>query len=160
MRWRASLKKSDVAAVPALVAKTGFFSAPEIDVAAELVEETLQRGKASGYRFVLADDPANPGALRGYTCFGPIPATASSFDLYWIAVDPGEQGKGFGGKLMRKSERIARDMQGTQMFIDTSGREQYKPTRAFYECMGYQVVARIADFYAPGDDKVIYGKNL
>jgi ribosomal protein S18 acetylase RimI-like enzyme len=160
MYWRTSVQESDVGAVAALVADTGFFSAPEVDVARELVEETLSRGTASGYQFVFVDDPANRGALLAYTCFGPIPATASSFDLYWIAVAPGEQGRGLGARLMRESERIVTDMLGTKIFIDTSGREQYTATRAFYERMGYEVVARITDFYAPGDDKVIYGKTL
>jgi ribosomal protein S18 acetylase RimI-like enzyme len=160
MKWRVSLKESDAAAVSALVEKTGFFSAQELRVAAELVEETLLHGNASGYEFVLADDPDRPGELLGYTCFGPIPATKSSFDLYWIAVSPSEQGKGIGTKLIQKTERMAKEMKATFMFVDTSGREQYTPTRAFYERMGYHVEARISDFYAPGDDKVVYGKRL
>ena len=160
MRWRVSLQKSDAVAVHALVAETGFFSEPEQLVAVELVEEALAHGKGSGYEFVLADMPGRPGMLLGYTCFGPIPATKSSYDLYWIAVAPGHQGKGLGGKLMRKTERLAREHKATHMFIDTSGRAQYAPTRAFYRRMGYHKEATIRDFYAPGDDKVIYAKRL
>jgi hypothetical protein len=32
------------------------------------------------------------GRLAGYTCFGPIPLTASSYDTYRIAVQPDFQG--------------------------------------------------------------------
>jgi hypothetical protein len=46
------------------------------------------------------------------------------------------------------------------MFIDTSGRDQYRPTRSFYERMGYRTREIIPDFYAPGDDKVVYHKEL
>jgi ribosomal protein S18 acetylase RimI-like enzyme len=46
------------------------------------------------------------------------------------------------------------------MYAETSGRPQYEPTRAFYERMGYQVAARLKDFYAPGDDKVIFARRL
>jgi hypothetical protein len=46
------------------------------------------------------------------------------------------------------------------MFIDTSGRAQYQPTRAFYERMGYSRYEVVRDFYAPGDDKVVYRKQL
>jgi hypothetical protein len=46
------------------------------------------------------------------------------------------------------------------MFVDTSGREQYASTRAFYEHMGYQEVAVLNDFFAPGDDKIIYVRKL
>jgi ribosomal protein S18 acetylase RimI-like enzyme len=160
MSWRIEVRASDAAAVRSLVAETGFFSSEETDVAAELVEETLTRGKAAGYEFVFADAAGKSGCLLGYSCFGPIPATVSSFDLYWIAVAPGQQRSGLGGKLIRASERQAVAMGATQMFVDTAGREQYAPTRAFYERMGYRKAAVLEDFYAPGDAKVIYAKTL
>jgi ribosomal protein S18 acetylase RimI-like enzyme len=144
-----------------LVGETGFFSAEEQDVAVELVVETLSRGKKlSGYEFVFADDAESGNGLLGYSCFGPIPATESSFDLYWIAVAPGQQRNGLGRKLIRESERIAKEQGATQMFVDTAGREQYAPTRAFYERMGYRRAAVLDDFYAPGDAKDIYARYL
>ena len=45
-----------------------------------------------------------------------------------------------------------------RIFVDTSGREQYRPTRGFYERAGYDVHEVVRDFYAPGDDKVVYHK--
>ncbi|MEQ9561678.1 MAG: GNAT family N-acetyltransferase [Woeseiaceae bacterium] len=160
MSWRTDVRASDVVAVRSLVAETGFFSAEEIDVAAELVEETLTRGKAAGYEFVFADAPDASGRLLGYSCYGAIPATVSSFDLYWIAVAAGKQRSGLGRELIRESERQARAMGASRMFVDTAGREQYAPTRAFYERMGYRKAAVLDDFYAPGDAKVIYAKTL
>jgi len=160
MLWRETVLQSDAPAVLALVRATDFFSEEEQQIALELVEETLLHGRASGYDFIFVDAPASPGKLLAYACFGPIPATLSSFDLYWIAVAPSEQGKGLGGKLLLESERRARESGATRMFLDTSGREQYTPTRAFYERMGYQVADTVKDFYAPGDDKVIYAKHL
>ena len=160
MKWRTAVRNSDAAAVRALVAATGFFTDEEVDVAVELVDETLALGKASGYEFVFADVPDKPGTLLGYTCFGPIPATVSSFDLYWIAVAPGNQRGGLGQQLIRESERLARAQGATQMFVDTAGREQYAPTRGFYERSGYRKAAVLDDFYAPGDAKVIYAKVL
>jgi len=161
MRWRYEVRATDATAVRRLVAATGFFSAAEEDVAVELVEEALARGYAgSGYAFVFRDDSSRPGELLGYSCFGPIPATESSFDLYWIAVAPSGQRHGFGRRLIRESERRALESGATRMFVDTSGRAQYAPTRAFYERMGYSEEARLRDFYAPGDDKVIYARDL
>jgi hypothetical protein len=46
------------------------------------------------------------------------------------------------------------------VYVETSGRRDYAPTRAFYERAGYRPEARLADFYAPGDDKWIYVKPL
>ncbi len=160
MDWRYGAQESDVDAVARLIAATGFFSTEEQLLAVELVEERLARGRASGYEFLFADDPDKEGQLLGYTCFGPIPATASSYDLYWIAVSPRTQRQGLGGKLLRETERLAREQQATRMFVDTAGRADYAPTRAFYERMGYHVEANITDFYAPGDAKVIYARQL
>lgn len=159
-RWRIQVRESDAAAVGALVAESGFFSAEEQLVAVELVNEALSRGVDSGYAFVFSDMPRSPGKLQGYACFGPIPATQSSFDLYWVAVSPRHQGKGLGRELVLEAERLARANGATQMYVDTSGREQYIPTRAFYERMNYLTVAVLESFYAPGDDKVIYLKRL
>nr|MBA3585770.1 hypothetical protein [Gemmatimonadota bacterium] len=44
--------------------------------------------------------------------------------------------------------------------VETAGRPDYAPTRAFYQARGYQRAAVIPDFYAPGDDQVIYTKHL
>ena len=43
---------------------------------------------------------------------------------------------------------------------ETSSRADYNPTRAFYEALAYKVEARVADFYAPDDDLVVYTKRL
>ena len=160
MTWRRELQAGDAAAVHALVRDTGFFSEEEQQVAVELVEETLAKGAASGYEFVFADAADQPGVLLGYTCYGPVPATESSYDLYWIAVAPSQQGKGLGGRLLRETERYAQEAGATQMFLDTAGRDQYAPTRAFYLRMGYRVAATLEDFFAAGDDKVIFAKRL
>jgi GNAT superfamily N-acetyltransferase len=165
MRWRDEVAEDDRQAVLRLVASTGFFTPEEQDIAVELVEETLREGAAAGYQFVFADVSAAsesklPTALRGYACFGPIPSRSGSYDLYWIAVAPSEQGQGLGRSLIEEAERRALRQGAEDMFIDTSGRAQYQPTRAFYERMGYSRYEVLRDFYAPGDDKVVYRKQL
>ncbi len=158
MAWRYAVRESDAAAVRSLVADTGFFSADEVDLAVELIDEAVQKGSASGYEFVFLDDTNT--RLKGYVCYGPIPATKSSFDLYWIAVSPSQQGAGLGAKLVAETESRALQAAASQMFVDTSGRAQYRPTRQFYERCGYHKAAELDDFYAPGDSKVIYAKKL
>ncbi len=159
-QWRSEVGASDRDAVGKLVKETGFFSPDEQDIAVELVEERLVRGAECGYEFLFADDPEQDGQLLGYTCFGPIPATQSSFDLYWIAVSPKMQRLGIGARLITETERLARQMGAVRLFVDTAGRPEYAPTRAFYERMGYRLEANLTDFYTPGDAKIIYAKTL
>jgi ribosomal protein S18 acetylase RimI-like enzyme len=155
---RASPRASDLAAVDELLRSTGFFRDEEVSIAVELVDETLVKGGASGYTFLFADRP--DGSLAGYSCYGRVPLTESSFDLYWIGVDPVEQRRGLGRWLLAESERRIAAEGGTQVWVETSGRPQYQPTRAFYERLGYRVAGRFTDFYAPGDDKVVYVRTV
>lgn len=140
-----------------IVESTGFFSAAEVDVAVELVDERLAKGEASGYCFVFAE---LDGRTVGYSCYGPIPATAASYDLYWIAVDRDCQGRKYGRILLEESERLIRAAGGQRVYLDTSSRPQYQPTRAFYEHFQFRCEAVLEDFYAPNDGKVIYVKVL
>jgi ribosomal protein S18 acetylase RimI-like enzyme len=155
--FRGDVRAGDAAAVRELVHATGFFSEEEVAVAQELVDAFISYGPDSTYRFVFAE--AREG-LRGYTCYGRIPLTRSSFDLYWIAVRPECQGVGLGRRLIELTEAAVRGDGGTQLFADTSSRPRYLPTRAFYRRLGYEPAAEFADFYAPGDNKIVYSKRL
>jgi D-alanine-D-alanine ligase len=155
--FRYEVRPEDRENVRRLVDSTGVFSPVEIDVAVELVDERLQRGPESGYHFVFAE---HEGRAVGYACYGQIPLTTSSFDLYWIAVDKSCHGQKIGRALLEKSEELIRQTGGRQVYIETSNRHHYAPTRGFYLRCGYQQAALLRDFYAPGDDKVIYAKEL
>ena len=115
-------------------------------------------GKRTSQRipFVFAEQD---GRALGYTCYGPIALTAASYDLYWIAVDKNCQGQKIGQLLLAKSEELISSSGGRQIYIETSNRPQYAPTRKFYLRCGYRQEALLKDFYAPGDDKVIYVKH-
>lgn len=155
--FRVEPAPGDPERVRALVESTGMFHDFELPVAEELVRERLARGEESGYHFLLAE---RDGRLVGYTCFGPVACTMSSFDLFWIAVHPEMQGKGLGRRLLLDSEKRVRKMGGTRIYIETSHREAYAATRSFYLQCGYGIASVLDDFYAPGDAKAIYCKVL
>jgi ribosomal protein S18 acetylase RimI-like enzyme len=154
---RHELVADDRDAVRRLVESTGVFSPVEVDVAIELVDDRLNRGRESDYHFVMAE---LDGRVVGYTCYGAVPLTAASFDLYWIAVDKSLQGRKIGQSLLARTEELIRELGGRQVYIETSNRSQYSPTRGFYLRAGYEQAALLRDFYATGDDKVIYEKRL
>jgi ribosomal protein S18 acetylase RimI-like enzyme len=147
----------DLDRVRGIVERAGVFSTAEAAVAIELLEERLARGEASGYRFLFAE---LLDRLVGYCCYGPIPATAGSYDLYWIVVDPSCQNRGVGGDLLAETERLIASEGGRRIYAETSGRDDYRRSRAFYERHGFRREAVLPDFYAAGDDKVIYVKLL
>ena len=155
--WREAVKPEDAERVRSLVATTGMFSAEETDIAEELVQERVAKGRASGYDFVLLEED---GALVGYACYGPIPGSATSHDLYWIAVHPDRQGRGFGQQILARAEAAMKRGGAQRIYIDTSSAAHYEPTRAFYARAGFTVAAELPDFYRPGDGKVIFTKAL
>jgi ribosomal protein S18 acetylase RimI-like enzyme len=161
---RADVELRDAEAVGEIVAATGFFSPAEVAIAVELVEARLAAGEASGYFFVLADEATGfgdaKGELLGYACYGPIDGTLGSFDLFWIAIRPDQQGRGLGRRLMQESERRIAAAGGRRIYAETSGRPQYEPTRAFYARLGYTCESRLVDFYGPGDDKIFFVKAV
>jgi ribosomal protein S18 acetylase RimI-like enzyme len=154
--FRDAVSPRDRDVVRSIIERTGFFRPDEVAVAVELVDEHLSRGKASGYHFVFVE--TETGDVAGYACYGPIACTVASFDLYWIAVEPAFQRSGIGRQLMAAVESRIADAGGRRIYIDTSSKPQYAPTRAFYEQSGFRCEARLADFYAPGDDRLIYFK--
>ncbi len=157
LRFRTEVRPEDAAAVRRLVAATGFFHDDEVGVAQELVDERLSKGEASEYFFVFAE---RAGAVVGYSCFGPVPCTRTSYDLYWIAVDPAAQGGGVGRVLLRETEEEVRRRGGTRLYAETSGRPQYAATRGFYERTGFDQAEVLDDFYDLGDARVTYCKVL
>jgi D-alanine-D-alanine ligase len=155
--YREHLLPWDRSNIEALVRATGFFSEAEVEVSLELIDAALDQGIVSGYRFLLDGAPQE---VRGFTCYGPVPATVESWDIYWIAVAPAVQRQHLGQSLLVATERRIADLGGRRISVETSGREIYRPTRSFYEANDYVRVAQLRDFYAPGDDKVIYLKEL
>jgi ribosomal protein S18 acetylase RimI-like enzyme len=142
-----------------LQANQPIFSQRECSVALELVEEGLARpDDEDAYQLVVCEDE---GEVLGYVCFGTIPLTEGSFDLYWIVVHPKAQGRGIGRALMQHCEAAIARQGGRLVVVETSSRRDYDKTRRFYATtMGYDCAARFADFYAPGDDKMIFLKYL
>jgi ribosomal protein S18 acetylase RimI-like enzyme len=151
------LEPGDREAVSRILEGVGNFSEQEQRIALELIDAWLHVGEASDYLcWVLVDD----AGVRGYTCIGPTPLTDGTFDLYWIAVDPSAQGRGYGQALTQLAEDEARARGGRLLLIETASQDVYAPTIRFYERAGYQLVSTIRDFYKKGDDKLTFAKSL
>jgi ribosomal protein S18 acetylase RimI-like enzyme len=145
-------------AIRKIVSTSGFFSEAELATVDELWDEYILHGtQTSGYYFIVDKEDEN---LLGFACYGPHPLTESTYDLYWIVTDKHAKGRGVGKALMAVVEKEVAALGGSLLIAETSGKELYKPTRGFYKKRGYLKEAVIKDFYAPGDDLVMFTKKL
>jgi GNAT superfamily N-acetyltransferase len=148
------LTAADRSRIEEISRAVGVFRADEIPVALEVFDAAV-----AGSHDYRAHGAEHGGRLAGWICWGPTPCTLGTYDLYWMAVDPASQGAGLGTALVAAMERSLLGV-ARLVVVETAGRAVYAPTRTFYEARGYRAVSRIPDFYAPGDDQVVYVKYL
>jgi ribosomal protein S18 acetylase RimI-like enzyme len=126
-------------------------------VAEELIDCYLDDPSSSGYHILVAEVDST---VAGYICYGSTPLTEGTWDIYWMAVAREKQRQGIGSALMKSTEKEIVRAKGRLTIIETSSTPAYEKTRNFHLSQGYEIVARIPDFYAPGDDKLILQKRL
>ncbi len=159
--FTSQLTVKDVRSLSEMTSGTGFFSEEEVSIVKELIWAAITDGEESGYLFIMAlpkdGDRSRP---LGFACYGPAPCTRDSWRLYWIVVDGKMQGQGHGKKIICEVERRVRARGGRKIFLETSSRQQYSSTWRFYESSGYSLETRFKDYYAQGEDCLVFAKEL
>jgi len=141
-----------------MLIKTRAFTSQEIDVAMELIDIVLKDSVQEDYRIHCMVEDENQSI--GYICYGPTPMTQGTFDLYWIAVDPDFQKQGVGSTLLGFLEKVVKGKRGRLILADTSTIPHYEKTQKFYLKNGFQEVARVPDYYHPGNDRITFCKRI
>ena len=140
-----------------LLAATGCFTAPEMAIAEELIAAVLTHaGQPDYHGFVYSRGERAVGLV----IIGPVPATIGTWHLYWIAVHPHQHGTGVAAALAAHAESFVREHDGYLIIVETSSQPAYVRARSFYAKHGYAELLRIADYYKPGDDLVLFARRL
>jgi len=147
-------KEDDLPDIVSLAAD--FFKESEVACIRELLEVYLYKPGQKDYVFLSYKDG---GRTIGFVCYGPTPLTEATYDLYWICVDRDYQSRGVGSALLAEVEAQLRKRGARLLLVETSSTKDYLPARRFYKQHGFQKEAIIKDFYALGDDLVIYSKR-
>jgi ribosomal protein S18 acetylase RimI-like enzyme len=152
------LAQRDRARLHSMLIEARVFTREEIEVAMELIGIVLEDPNQEDYRIdCMANDEDQ---AVGYVCYGPVPMTQGTFDLYWIVVDPRCQGQGVGSRLLHFLEEVVREGKGRMILIDTSSVPQYEKAQKFYFRHGFQEVARVPDYYYSGNDRITFCKKI
>jgi ribosomal protein S18 acetylase RimI-like enzyme len=155
------LIENDRQPVMSLLRATGNFNTAELAIADELMGIVIgQPGQRDYWSFVteiVRDDHAR---IAGFLVIGPAPATIGSWHMYWIAVHPSAYGTGIARSLEQYAEDFVRCRGGYWLLAETSSQPSYERAHGFYRKQGYQMLARIPDYYRLSDDLILFGKRL
>jgi ribosomal protein S18 acetylase RimI-like enzyme len=151
------LRPTDREAIERILKAASAFRPDEVLVGLELVDETLHPTPTTDYRWSVAE---MGGEVVGFACFGPVPMTEGTYDLYWIAVDPRVRGTPVAPLLDSAVSESVRGLGGRWLLAETSSTPPYAAANRFYLKRGYTLIERIADFYREGDDRLTYGKRV
>jgi len=141
-----------------LIVSVENFNQAEVDCALELVDIYLNDPDQNDYHVAVAEDAA--AVVHAYACWGPVPLTKGTYDLYWIATHPNARGCGYGQALMNFVERSVSEQKGRLLVVETSAKASYEGTVSFYRRLSYEEASLIKDFYDVGDDRLIFVKRL
>ncbi|MEO8295575.1 MAG: N-acetyltransferase [Gemmatimonadota bacterium] len=149
------LTRADRPALERIFQSISLFSSQEVAVALEVLDASFVP-EQTDYHTLGAEVG---GRLAGWVCWGATPCTVGTYDMYWIAVDPSVHGAGVGSALVSEMENRLKGI-ARLIVVETGGRRDYEATRSFYLARGYEQVARVPDFYAPGDDQIVFSKKV
>jgi ribosomal protein S18 acetylase RimI-like enzyme len=147
----------DTPALLALAEGTGVFKPSEIVALREVLDDYHAANASAGHRAATLLVDSRPA---GFVYFAPAAMTDRGWYLWWVVVEKERQGEGLGTRLVRHAEDVARASSARYLWIETSSTPHYEPTRRFYTRLGYTQAARLPDFYADGDDLVVFAKRL
>ena len=136
---------------------TGVFKPHEIQALDEVLSDYHAGNRDEGH---VAVTDERHGQVVGYAYYAPAAMTDRTWYLYWIAVAKDTHAKGVGSQLLRHAEDDIRARGGRVLFIETSSLPHYELTRKFYLKHGYEVNGQLRDYYADGDDMVVFRKRL
>ena len=147
----------DSPALVALADETRVFKPLEIEALKEVLDDYHESNHREGHISITYEEDGRP---IGFAYYAPAAMTDRTWYLYWIAVSKNTQAKGVGGKLLRHAEEDIRRAGGRLLLIETSSLPHYELTRKFYLKHHYDQAAVLRDFYADGDDMVVFSKHL
>lgn len=146
----------DVPVIERIATETGAFNHTEVAIVREMLDTFFHPEPRDDHTFVVYRNGTH--AVVGFACYGPTPLTDRIWDLYWICVDRDHQKNGIGTVILQQVEQAVCNQGARAIYLETSDSPTYEPAREFYERNGYELLARIDEFYAPGEGKVIYRK--
>jgi ribosomal protein S18 acetylase RimI-like enzyme len=147
-----AMRREDLAGVRLVLDSTGLFPSSMVK---EMAEPFLGGNAPHLWLVTLRED-----RVSGFAYCEPERMTEGTYNLLAIAVASDLQRSGVGAALVHKVESALREKNGRLLLVETSTDPEQDGARAFYLKYGFTEEACIRDFYAPGQTKVVFWKEL
>ena len=147
-----AMRREDLASVGLVLDSTELFPSSMLN---EMAEPFLS-GNAPHLWLVAVIE----GRAFGFAYCEPERMTEGTYNLLAIAVSTDRQRSGIGAALIRHVENDVRERNGLLLLVETSTDLDQDGAREFYLKDGFTEEARIRDFYAPGQTKVVFWKKI
>lgn len=144
----------------ALAVSTGLFTPEDADLLLRQTLDDLHAGRLGANHFAFVCTDGDGGAPRGWVYFSENLKSNGVWDLWWIGVGAEFHGRGLGKELLDFVERHVREAGGRLLIIETSSLPPLSRTREFYRRRGYLECGCVPDFYAEGDGKITFVRNV
>ncbi|NJN78550.1 MAG: GNAT family N-acetyltransferase [Saprospiraceae bacterium] len=145
------IRLEDVEQLKAVLDTIDLFPSVYLD---EMISDYFNNSETEDIWFTVVNNEI-PIAIAYCT---PEKFTEGTYNLLAIGVKKDNQNKGIGGKMMDYLEDVLRQAGHRILIVETSSNLEL--TKAFYHKCNYTQEAIIRDFWAKGDDKVIFWKRL
>ncbi len=145
--------QGDIPSLKVILDNTGLFPSEMLE---DMISDYLANPDSTDIWFTVEVD----GQPISIAYCAPERMTEGTYNLYAIAVHGNQQGRGVGAQMMEYIENLLRDQGQRILIVETSGLADYDLTREFYRKCQYTEEATIREFYAEGEDKVVFWKKL
>ena len=139
----------------AIIEANGQFDADGLAYVASTLDAYLANSQEAIWLTALTN-----AAPVGVAYCAPEPVTDGTWNLLMLWLQDGFEGKGFAQALVAEIENELRARNARLLLVETSQLPDFERARKFYKNYGFQLEAEVKDFFAAGDNKLIYTKAL
>lgn len=144
----------DAPAIEAILAHSGAFDRDGLAHVRATLEHDLAQQSDAIWLTALEGVPV------GVAYVAPEPLAHATWNLRMIWTRHDKSGAGYGRQLIERIDAELRVRHARLLIVETSGLPTFAAARAFYTKVGFEHEATIRDFFAAGDDKLVFTKRL
>ncbi len=127
--------------------------------------DALRHVEATLNSFLKKDSPdlwftADDGEPVGVALCAPEPVASGTWNLLMLWTRSDRHNAGHGSSLVEHVEQALKSKNARLLIVETSGLPNFEPARSFYRKCKFTEEARIRNFFAKDDDKIVFTKNL